>query len=576
MSPDPQAALTPGEVLATRLQLEEAAAAMDAAMRRAARSAGSGRDGITAAGFHTPTGALLVSGRESHPLLVEAAAEALGILVGRQAPTDRALAPGDLYLTNDPGCGGASLEDLILATPLMQDGRLQGFVVLTASHLGVSRATLAPATSLRQEGLILPWMRVGHLGRFQPDVLALLAANAEDPGTFRDDLFAQAHCLGLGRSAAEDLLAESGTEALTALGEATSAGARRALVPILERLASGDITGSGVRLHRDGDGLCVSLLDRDRWADLGLTPTLTRAAVRAALREVLTAESPTLAVLGGLDGRVRVEPPRSMPSPHPPMGAARFAGAQALAEAILAALAESFPHLVHAPDAACLLLDLRGRREDGSRYRVRLGLPGGLGASVFGDGLAHATSPFSPHRTQAVEDIERAIPVRLLRLQLLPDSAGPGQYHGGTAACLELQLLEGEAVADILVPGKAIGMRGGMRGAPARTIQITARRGTQETVGPARIVLDLTPGDRLILESAGGGGWGIPFQRSIMRLEEDLARGLISPDQSRNRYGLVLVPGTFVKDDHLTYRVRHYLLSTLAVEDIIAGEELLE
>jgi hypothetical protein len=78
------------------------------------------------------------------------------------------------------------------------------------------------------------------------------------------------------------------------------------------------------------------------------------------------------------------------------------------------------------------------------------------------------------------------------------------------------------------------------------------------------------------LESPGGGGWGLPFQRSIMRIEEDLARGLITRDQSKNRYEVVLKPGSLEKDDHLTYRVRHYLLSTLAAEDIIAGEELLD
>jgi N-methylhydantoinase B len=89
-------------------------------------------------------------------------------------------------------------------------------------------------------------------------------------------------------------------------------------------------------------------------------------------------------------------------------------------------------------------------------------------------------------------------------------------------------------------------------------------------------VITIEPGDRLVLESNGGGGWGIPFQRSIMRLEDDLVRGLVTPDQSRNRYGLVLKLGTLEKDDYLTYRVRHYLLSTLAVEDIIAGEELLD
>jgi N-methylhydantoinase B len=175
-----------------------------------------------------------------------------------------------------------------------------------------------------------------------------------------------------------------------------------------------------------------------------------------------------------------------------------------------------------------------------------------------------------------VEDIERALPVRVLRLRLLPDSAGPGQYRGGFGVCFEFELLEGRAEVDALVPGRAVGMKGGMRGADARVLQVTLRDGTRETRGPARASLHLEAGDRLVVESAGGGGWGIPFQRSIMRLEEDLVRGVIGPDQSRNRYGLVLRPGGLEKDDYLTYRVRHYLLSTLAVEDIIAGEELLD
>jgi hypothetical protein len=61
-----------------------------------------------------------------------------------------------------------------------------------------------------------------------------------------------------------------------------------------------------------------------------------------------------------------------------------------------------------------------------------------------------------------------------------------------------------------------------------------------------------------------------------MRLEEDLARGLVTPTQSRNRYGLILKPDSLEKDDHLTYRVRHYLLTTLTAEDLIAGEQLLD
>jgi N-methylhydantoinase B len=307
-----------------------------------------------------------------------------------------------------------------------------------------------------------------------------------------------------------------------------------------------------------------------------VTAALARASVRAALREVVAVESPTLSVLGGLADAVTIESVLGPTPPSQPTGEARFAGAQTVADAVRAAFAGVLPHLTHAPDAACLLLDLRGQRDDGSRYRARLGLPGGLGASVLGDGLTHGTSTFSPYRTHGVEDIERALPVRVLRLQILPDSAGPGQYHGGSGVAFELQLLEGHAEVDLLVPGRAIGMQGGMRGRDAHALHVTLRDGTREIRGPARVTICLDPSDCLVVESAGGGGWGIPFQRSIMRLEEDLARGIVGPDQSRNRYGLVLKPGTLDKDDYLTYRVRHYLLSTLAVEDIIAGEELLD
>jgi N-methylhydantoinase B len=175
-----------------------------------------------------------------------------------------------------------------------------------------------------------------------------------------------------------------------------------------------------------------------------------------------------------------------------------------------------------------------------------------------------------------VEALERAAPLRVLRFALRSDSGGPGQYRGGLGALLELLLLDGRAEVDVLLPGFAGGLRGGTRGSGARLTLVTPEEGMREEQGPAQVTLGLRAGHRLILESPGGGGWGIPYQRSIMRVEEDLTRGLISRDQSKNRYGVVLKPGTLEKDDHLTYRIRHYLLTTLAAEDIIAGEELLD
>jgi N-methylhydantoinase B len=566
-------------------QLEEVASAMDATLRQGAASAAIGRHGGSAAGFYTGSGALLIGGRESHPLLAEGTAAALAVLVDRQIAAGLPFLRGDLYWTNDPRSGGAGLEDLILATPVVRNGRHLGFVALTATHSALGRATLASVESLRREGVVLPWTRVGHLAEVQPEILELVAANAESPSEFLEDLRVQIHSLLQGQRAVEELLNQHGAEILSLVWDALAAGSRRALATLLDRLkgqtAEGRVPPFVVRISEEDRQAVVRVESQDSGQTPPFTAALARAAVRAALREVLTAESSPTCLLGGWEDTVRIETPwdqraAGVSTQALPMGPARFSGAQGLADAVLAAFAETLPHLVRAQDGGDLLVDLRGERADGSEYRMRLELGGGLGASVFGDGMSHATPPFHPQHLRPVEDVERAIPWRIVRFALRPDSAGPGQYRGGLGAVLELELLEGRATADVMLPGSATGLRGGMRGAGARLTLVTPEEGMREYSGPGRVTLALRAGHRLILESPGGGGWAIPFQRSIMRIEEDLTRALITPHQSKTRYGVVLRPGTLEKDDHLTYRVRHYLLSTLTADDIIAGEELLD
>jgi len=572
--------VSPGILLGIRTQLEEAAHEMDATLRQAASSAAIGRHGATAAGYYTATGSLIIGGRESHPLLLEAAAGALSFLAEQKSKASQTFAPDALYWTNDPGSHAAGLEDLILACPVIRDARVISFVAVMATHTPLGRAALAPVGSLRREGLLLPWSELGRVGAVRGEILDILAANLETPAEFLADLRAQTHALCLGRQVMEALLDREGPKTIAQAREMLGQGFRRALGAIVLKLERGGATGHmapfSVRMTREGDGMLVSVEAEDGALHPLPTPALARAAVRAALREVLSAEVPALGVAGGFADGVRIKTSWDSPGADVPIGASRFIGVQGVRAAVLAAFAEAIPHLARAPDAGSVLVDLRGERADGSRYRVRLELSGGLGASVFGDGMTHTASSSHPQCLRCVEAIERALPLRVLHFELCPDSAGPGQYRGGLGASMALELLEGRAEVDLLLPGRPVGLRGGMRGANARLILVTPEAGRREEVGPLQLTLMLRAGHRLVLESPGGGGWGLPFQRSIMRIEEDLARGLITPDQSKQRYGVVLKPGSLEKDDHLTYRVRHYLLSTLAAEDIIAGEEHLD
>lgn len=566
-------AIAPTLLAEVRQQLIETAAAMDAALRQGAMSVGMARQGGTAAALHTAAGALIVGGRESHPLLLESASEAITSFLAHAGAAS--LGGDEVFATNDPRETGAGLEDLVLVAPVAWEEQVPFLVTLTGSHPALGRATLAPVSRLRREGVLLPWTRLGRREGLQAEIVGLLAANADAPDAFRQDLAAHLHALELGRTVLEGLLERLGAEPLRLACEALSHACRAPLARLLAALKGepgrGVVPPFAVTVLAEAETAEVALA---REGGSPVLPGCARAAVRAAFRQILAVEAPAAGLQGDLRDAIRVQ--TTDDDEDGPAGEARFAGAQGVAAAVLAAFAEPVPHLTHAPDAGAVLVDLRGERADGRRYRLRLGLPGGSGASVYGDGLTASGPAFSPYRTLSVEEIERRFPVRIHRLQMLPDAGGPGQYRGGLGSRLELSLLEGRAQADVLLPGRAAGLRGGMRGSVGRLVVQAAETGRRETDGGTLETIQLAAGAVLILESPGGGGWGMPFQRSIMRLEEDLARGLISPGQSKNRYGVVLKPGSLEKDDHLTYRVRHYLLSTLAVEDIIAGEELLD
>ena len=255
------------------------------------------------------------------------------------------------------------------------------FVAVTAMHTALGRATLAPVESLRREGLVLPWTRVGHAGRVQDALLALLAANAEEPAELLEDIRVQVHSLLMGEAVVQRLVDTQGPADLAQVWDALGAGCRRGLHGILGKLGGGAIEGRvppfTVRIGAGGDRAVVAVETEAAASESHLTLALARVAVRSAIREILAADVRATGVLGGWADAIQVG---LLWNPRPvnlPMGVARYVGAQTLADAVLAAFADRVPHLAHAPDAGPVLVDLRGKRAEGTRYGVRLELGGG-------------------------------------------------------------------------------------------------------------------------------------------------------------------------------------------------------
>lgn len=532
--------------------------------------------------YGLPGGQMLGSGPTSHPFLAEIAGNAAGDLLRVAGEGGRAIEPGDLYLGNDPRAGGGGLDDLCYLAPVCAGGTPVGLLGMAGAYPAVSRGGVRLAPELRHEGTVIPWVRIRAGGKPARELLEVLAENLGLREVFAGEVDLIARVLAAGEEGIASLTARYGTEPYLGALDALRAGCEAGLARLLARLPEGrpeDPLRAPVVAYREAGRI---VLDATGLPGAGLPAVprpLALAALRLAVKEVFHPEVPSLPGVGGWEQgawEIRLPPDPPPTAPPPPATAARFLAAQAVVDFAVAAFADLFPHLAHAPGPAGLSqLDLQGERADGSRYAARLFLGAGAGASVWGDGLHHTTPLVDPGTLRPLVEVEEEVPVRFLRFALREDSAGPGQYRGGAGAVLALTLTEGRAEVRAVVGGAARGLRGGLRGSGGRLLHETAGGGAQAWEGPATVALSLAAGDRLTLETPGGAGWGIPYRRSIMRVEEDAGAGLVSRDAARRQYGVVFDPAG-VKDDLLTYRLRKYLLNTLAIEDLVAGEALLD
>jgi N-methylhydantoinase B len=154
--------------------------------------------------------------------------------------------------------------------------------------------------------------------------------------------------------------------------------------------------------------------------------------------------------------------------------------------------------------------------------------------SAYGGGMGHdGASATATHlsnlHTTPIEILESEFPCRITRFDLVPDSGGAGQWRGGLATQREYELLEDATVIRRFNKTRfpPSGLAGGSDGARARFV---VRLGTpQEGEITASARVDMRAGERFLLQSAGGGGYGDPAKRDHAASARDLAEGYVSP-----------------------------------------------
>lgn len=451
--------------------------------------------------------------------------------------------PGDVFCLNDPYDGGTHLPDLITIRPLFDDEVQLGFAVAVLHHSdvggGVPGGHATGATDLYQEGTIIPPVRICNAGQDNEDVWRLLRANTRAPRDLEGDLRAQLAACATAEQQLRTLSATIGgpSRLETQMKRLVSYAQERTEHELL-RLPEGNWSADDY-LDDDGSGqpllLAVDLTiekgkvsaDFSRSADqipngLNCNIGTLSSAVFFTLRCLFETEVPTN---GGFARCFDiVTRPGSVVSPHRPGPvAARGLTGFRLADLMFRVLAQVAPDSVWAAGEGGLSVVTMGIR-DGERRSIFMDtVGGGSGARPDKDGVEGVAPAIGNTRNSANEVMERDFPIRVHRYGFVPGTGGAGTMRGANAIVREYELLGERATVFCRSDRRLIppwGLRGGGTGAPS--IVELRRAGAEDAlVLPPTHVFEMSRGDRLLVQTAGGGGFGPSAQRSTDMATKD-------------------------------------------------------
>jgi N-methylhydantoinase B/oxoprolinase/acetone carboxylase alpha subunit len=465
---------------------------------------------------------------------------------------------GDSYLLNDPYCGGTHLPDIAVVQPVMHRGRPIALAAAMTHHqdVGGMSAGSVPtnATEIYQEGLRIPPLKLREAGAYNATLVALLRQNVRIPDTVMGDLNAQIAACTIGARRFAELAQRFGDNQLAAICAELLARSETLTRAALSRIPPGTYRYVD---YLDNDGIELGKPIRIEVAatvaggaiefdftgtspqvkgPMNCVPSGSLAAACWAVRALTDPEIPTN---GGCFRPITLKlPPGTIVNPETPAPVnARTSTIKRIAGCMVGALAPVLPGKVPAASAGELHVLAFGGRTATGNYVVGELIAGGSGGGPSSDGVDAIETDATNCMNLPAEALEMEAPIRLNRVALRADSGGVGEWRGGLGIVREYEVLAGPGggpgAGDVAFSHRgerhfsgAPGLAGGGEGARARSV-IHRADGNDELI-PSKIAATLYPGDRLTVETAGGGGYGDPRQRGPERLAADIADGKVS------------------------------------------------
>ncbi len=466
---------------------------------------------------------------------------------------------GDVFVCNHPYEGGLPhVSDMAFVSPVFSNGKIVAFtgsIAHKADVGGTNPGSTSPnATEIFQEGLLLPPMKIWQRGQLLQDVERIILANTRQPVLVRGDMNAQIAVTHDGAMRVKELAKRFGAQVLMDAFAAILDGAANELRQRILALPHGSSSAEG---YIDNDGVTIdkpiklavtitiengvaefdfSASDPQTRGPMNLRPSMIEACVFYALIGSL---GPNLHFNDGMSDCIRLKfKDKTITNASAPASVSNYQQVNLkLVDVLLEAMAHFNPSRAIANAGSSSALGIFWTKgwpgQSTMQYEI---LGSAYGGGEKHDGASGTACHLSNLHVTPIEILESEYPCRIHQFGLVPDSGGAGHWRGGLSMIREYELLEDATVVRRFDKSKhpPKGLDGGQNGQGAK---FAINPGTpQEYISPASGKWELRKGDRFILQTAAGGGYGKPALREPVDVIKDIREGYVTKDTAERIY----------------------------------------
>ncbi|MBN1226670.1 MAG: hydantoinase B/oxoprolinase family protein [Deltaproteobacteria bacterium] len=484
---------------------------------------------------------------------------------------------GDIFITNDPWALAGHLNDVCVMSPIYYKDNLVAFTACVFHHSDIGGRVSSDNHDVFEDGLFIPLVKLYNRGVLNEAVMEMIRWNVRTPDDVTGDIRSQIAANHVCSEKICQMLEETGLENIDELADDIIGLTEKSMRGEIAKVPDGLYRGEGIIEQREGkgdviikaaveikkDNVIVDLDGSSAQVDWGgnVVFNFTYAYVFMAIKSMFDPQMPNN------EGCAK---PITMKAPEGSVVNCRFPAAVAarmqighfLTEIIYRALAEVMPENVIAGSGGtpATMNVFYGKRNDTSPWHSVIIRGGGMGASYKEDGHYVSIFPANGANTP-VEIFENDTPLIVEERALLPDSGGPGKFKGGLGRRVVFRVPDDDYAPSGPVnlgiqsgrfryPAK--GLFGGGDGSRAQFL-------VNNIAGDSYGLTQIQSGDIVIMDAAGGGGYGDPLERDVEMVMRDFLNGYVTLRGAREDYGVVIDPKTMEVDKAGTENLRRSL-----------------